>query len=76
MFITWFLIPVNSLANENIPIPVDNHMDTLKIVVVNVATESEFSLSYPNGMCYTIPDNCDNLELFDDKAILSFKRYD
>ncbi|XP_055995684.1 uncharacterized protein LOC125647200 isoform X2 [Ostrea edulis] len=49
VFITWFLIPVNSLANENIPIPVDNHMDTLKIVVVNVATESEFSLSYPNG---------------------------
>lgn len=38
------------MPNENISVPVDNHIETLKIEITTVSAESEFSLLYPNGM--------------------------
>ncbi|XP_062606286.1 von Willebrand factor A domain-containing protein 7-like, partial [Saccostrea cucullata] len=45
VFVTWFLIPDG--FNENYSIPIDNGINTLKIFIKNVSTESEFSLFYP-----------------------------
>ncbi|XP_062573737.1 von Willebrand factor A domain-containing protein 7-like [Saccostrea cucullata] len=47
VFITWFLKLANSAPVMFIP--VDNHMETLKIVARIVTSQFEFTLSYPNG---------------------------
>ncbi|XP_062573736.1 von Willebrand factor A domain-containing protein 7-like [Saccostrea cucullata] len=49
VFITWFVIPANSASNVVMSIPVDNHMETLKIDARIVINQFEFTLSYPNG---------------------------
>lgn len=50
VFVTRLIFPTNSKPNENISVPVDNHIETLKIEITTVSAESEFSLLYPNGM--------------------------
>ena len=51
VLITWFVFPANTQPLENISLPVDSHIESLKIVVTGVtAIRGEFDLFYPNGI--------------------------
>ncbi|XP_061178318.1 uncharacterized protein LOC133186947 [Saccostrea echinata] len=73
VFITWFLIPDGSSSNEVMSIPVDNHMETLKIVVRKVASQSEFTFSYPNGTNVMFLSENELYNILDNTLTISIK---
>lgn len=49
VFVTHLVFPTNYMPNKNISLPVDIHIETLKIEITTVSAENEFSFLYPNG---------------------------
>ncbi|XP_078333516.1 von Willebrand factor A domain-containing protein 7-like isoform X2 [Crassostrea virginica] len=74
VLITWFVFPANSQPLENISLPVDSHIESLKIVVTGVtAIRGEFDLFYPNGSSVLFLSGDELKNLLKDVLTLSIK---
>lgn len=71
VFVTHLIFPTNSMPNENISVPVDNHIETLKIEITTVSAESEFSLLYPNGTDVMFASNIEQKNILGGKLTIS-----
>lgn len=71
VFVTHLIFPINYMPNKNISIPVDNHIETLKIEITTVSADSEFSLLYPNGTDVMFSSNIEQKNILGGKLTIS-----